>query len=239
MTEADEKRGDRVAVVIPVYNHGGAVVAVVRAAMDLGWPVTVVDDGSTDDTPRRLGGIPGIRVIRHPVNQGKGAALVTGFRAVAGEADFAVVMDGDGQHLPGDALALVRAIPDGVRPLVLGRRRGMHGPETPWTSTMGRRFSNLWIRVSGGPGVADSQSGFRVYPLPETLALGVRARRYEFEVEVLVLAHRRGIPVMEVPVGVHYPPRGERVSHFRPFLDSLRNSAVFSRLIFRRIAGLS
>jgi glycosyltransferase involved in cell wall biosynthesis len=225
-------------VVIPVYNHAAAVRRVVLESLSLGFPVVVVDDGSTDGTRERLRDIPGIRLLRHGENLGKGAALLTGFREAAGMAEFAVAVDADGQHDPGDALALIRAIPPGSRPLVIGFRRGMTGPAAPWTSRMGRRFSNFWIRASGGPGIRDSQSGFRLYPLPETLELKTRARRYEFEVEVLVRAHRRGIPVLEVPIGVRYPPGRQRISHFRPLLDSLRNARTFSRLIFRRVVGL-
>jgi hypothetical protein len=108
----------------------------------------------------------------------------------------------------------------------------------PWTSRFGRGFSNFWVRVSGGPVVSDSQSGFRLYPLPEVLQLGVTARRYQFEVEVLVRAQQAGIATIEAPVGVVYQPKGERVSHFRPWLDFWRNSVTFSRLIFIRIAEI-
>lgn len=226
----------RFAVVIPVYNHGITVKAVVLEAVKLGFPVIVVDDGSTDITPLRLHGIPGIRVITHEQNLGKGAALMSGFNAAAQMADFAVTMDADGQHFPKDALAMISAVPKGKKVLVVGYRKQMENESVPWTSRMGRRFSNMWIWASGGPVIRDSQSGFRIYPLPETLHLKTRARRYQFEVEVLVKAHRNKIDVLEVPIRVAYPV--DRVSHFRPFIDFLRNSATFSRLIFRRIVGL-
>lgn len=227
----------RFAVVIPVYNHGITVKAVVLKALKLGFPVIVVDDGSTDITPCQLRGLSGIRVITHEQNAGKGAALMTGFKAAAEMADFAVTMDADGQHFPEDALAMIAAVPKGKKPLVTGYRKQMENEWVPWTSRMGRRFSNMWITASGGPAIRDSQSGFRIYPLPETLELKTQARRYQFEVEVLVKAHRNKISVIEVPIHVAYP--ADRVSHFRPFIDFLRNSATFSRLIFRRIVGLS
>jgi hypothetical protein len=107
----------------------------------------------------------------------------------------------------------------------------------PWTSRFGRGFSNFWVRCAGGPRLADTQSGFRLYPLPETLQLDVRARRYQFEVEVLVKARWQGLAFCETPVGVTYQPKGGRVSHFRPFVDFCRNSATFSRLITQRIFG--
>jgi hypothetical protein len=75
----------------------------------------------------------------------------------------------------------------------------------------------------------------RIYPLPEAIELPTRARRFQFEVEILVQAKRKGISVIEAPVRVNYNPAGARISHFRPFVDFLRNSATFTRLIFTRI----
>lgn len=227
--------GMRFAVVIPVYNHAGSVAGVVRAARELGFPVIVVDDGSTDESAERVAGLRCVRLLQHDVNQGKGAALLTGFRCAARMADWAITLDADGQHDPADARGLIAAIPPGLRPIVVGRRDGMAADPVPWTSRFGRGFSNFWVRAAGGPPVADSQSGFRAYPLPETLGLGVRARRFQFEVEVLVKAAWRGLPVREAAVGVDYQPAGGRISHFRPGVDFGRNTAVFTRLIFQRI----
>ena len=64
-----------------------------------------------------------------------------------------------------------KAVDDGQRCLVVGKRQGMEGKKNvPWTSRFGRKFSNFWVWVSGGPLIEDSQSGFRLYPLPEVLA---------------------------------------------------------------------
>jgi glycosyltransferase involved in cell wall biosynthesis len=225
----------RLAVVIPVYNHAATVAEVVRQAMELRCPVFVVDDGSTDDTPRRLKEILGINVIAHKENRGKGAAILSGFAAASKVADGAITIDADGQHYPQDARKLIGALPEGIRPIVVGKRIYAAGEHVPWTSRFGRKFSNFWVWGSGGPALSDSQSGMRIYPLPESIDLAVKARRFQFEVEILVKAKRRGIPVIEVPVRVNYNPGGKRISHFRPFVDFMRNSSTFSRLIFTRI----
>ena len=235
MTVANPQSTPRFAVVIPVYNHGGTLAGVVTEALKLGFPVIVVDDGSTDQGCRSLEATRGIRVIRHVRNRGKGAALTNGFQAAAGLADWAVTLDADGQHHPADAHGLIQAIPEGRRPIVVGRRRSMARAGAPWTSRFGKDFSNFWIRMAGGPRVIDSQSGFRLYPLPETLHLGVRAMRYQFEVEVLVKAGWSGMSVLEAPIRVVYQPAGERISHFRPFVDFLRNSQMFARLICQHL----
>jgi glycosyltransferase involved in cell wall biosynthesis len=222
-------------VVIPVYNHEGTVGEVARKALGLGAPVVVVDDGSTDGSRRRVESVAGIRVLRHGCNKGKGAALLTGFSEASKTCRWALTLDADGQHDPSDAPSLLNAVPEGVRPIVVGTRTGMTGEAVPWTSRFGREFSNFWVRLSGGPKISDSQSGFRLYPLPEVLHLGAGSKRFQFEVEILARAGWKGIPVVEAPVGVDYMPMGRRISHFRPFLDFFRNSNTFSWLILQRI----
>jgi glycosyltransferase involved in cell wall biosynthesis len=232
-------RGHGVAFVIPAYNHGPTVRQVAIDAAATGCPVWLVDDGSTDETPRAVEGLDGVTAIRHEENMGKGAALVTGMTAAAGTgARWAVSVDADGQHVPAEALRLLAAV-DGMdgAAIVLGRREGMQDTAIPWTSRFGRGFSNFWVRASGGPRVSDSQTGFRLYPISEVLRLPVKSRRFQFEVEVLVLAQLAGIHVIEVPVSVVYGPPGGRVSHFHPWRDFWRNSNTFTRLIARRLLG--
>ncbi|MCF8056008.1 MAG: glycosyltransferase family 2 protein [Desulfocapsa sp.] len=225
---------DKVAIVIPVYNHGGRISDVLWKTWGLGFPVFVVDDGSTDNTAEMLSSMEGVTVLSHEHNQGKGAALLTGFQAASSSCSWALTLDADGQHKPEDAENLLQAVVEGQRPIVVGNRQGMEGGHVPWTSRFGRKFSNFWVWVSGGPLISDSQSGFRLYPLPEALDMDVRARRFQFEVEILVKARLHGIPVIEAPVQVVY--QGEdRISHFHPWKDFFRNSLTFSRLILQRI----
>ncbi|MCL4558052.1 MAG: glycosyltransferase family 2 protein [Deltaproteobacteria bacterium] len=225
------------AVVIPVYNHASTIKAVIESALTLHLPVYVVDDGSTDATPWILKSLGGITVLSHPQNRGKGAAILTGLAVAARTADFAITIDADGQHDPADAIGLLSPLQSGRRALVVGRRENMLNDTTiKWTSRFGRKFSNFWVRLSGGPGLSDTQSGFRIYPIEEILSIRSRARRFQFEVEILVLAHWNGISIVEVPVRVLYP-RGEgRISHFRPFVDFWRNAGTFTRLIAMRLA---
>ena len=230
----------RPAVIIPVYNHGLQIAEVISQARRLDLPIFVVNDGSTDVTEEVLASISGITILRHSVNQGKGAAILTGMAAALEDnCNWAITLDGDGQHNPVDARNLLQVAETSGRCIVVGCRQGMdESRNVPWTSRFGRGFSNFWVWASGGPWVADSQSGFRLYPLPEILQLEITARRYQFEVEVLVAARQKGITTREAPVSVVYQPRGERVSHFRPWLDFHRNSATFCRLIFARIFRL-
>ncbi len=225
----------RFAIIIPVYNHEHAVADVIKKSLCLNYPVFVVNDGSTDSTADRIRNLDGIRLMQHEENRGKGAAILTGFAQAAQVADWAITIDADGQHDPQDALKLIRAIPENTRPIVVGKREGMAGTHVPWTSRFGRGFSNFWVFLSGGPRITDSQSGFRIYPLPEAMGLNITAKRYQFEVEILVKARWRKMPVIEAPIRVNYAPGRERISHFRPFIDFVRNTHTFSRLIFQRM----
>jgi hypothetical protein len=97
------------------------------------------------------------------------------------------------------------------------------------------RFGN-WVadtlmrRIAGQP-LPDTQSGFRLYPLEATLALGAAGRRFDFETEILLRAARRGVPVVGVPVAVHYPPPEERVTHYRPWVDTVRIIRTVLRVV--------
>ncbi|MBU1568877.1 MAG: glycosyltransferase family 2 protein [Proteobacteria bacterium] len=230
----------RPAIIIPVYNHNLQIADVIHHAQQLGFPIFVVDDGSTDGTVKTLSKIEGINFLRHAVNLGKGAAILTGFAAALEHTcNWAITLDGDGQHNPLDTNALLQVVNEGERCIVIGNRQGMNSDRNvPWTSRFGRKFSNFWVWVAGGPWVEDSQSGFRLYPIPEALHLETKARRYQFEVEILVKAHQQGIKTKEAPIQVVYQERGERISHFRPCCDFLRNSNTFGRLIWARIFSL-
>lgn len=225
----------RTAFLIPVYNHPFAVAGVVAKLKPFHRPILIVDDGSTDETSSILRALKGVTVIRHDDNQGKGAALMTGFRAAAGLADWAITLDADGQHDPYDAVSLTNCIREGERALVVGKRMHMQQKGAPWTSRWGRRFSNFWVWACSGLTVSDSQSGFRLYPLPETLNLNARSRRFQYEVEILVLASWAGIEVKEAEISTDYRPEGNRISHFKPLRDFFRNATVFSRLLTRRL----
>lgn len=238
LTQRPETGNDAsVAIIIPVYNHARTIGRIIEDCRRISPHVIVVNDGSTDSTPAVIKRFENLHVIHHSRNQGKGAALLSGFRVALGLASWAVTIDADGQHDPREIQRLLAARRCHERNLIIGRRHGMNSPTVPWGSRIGRQFSNLWVRLSGGPELSDSQSGLRLYPLPETLALPTCARRFEYELEVLIQAHRRGLRVIEVPVAVTYPPASQRISHFHPFWDFMRNSRLFTRMLFQRLCA--
>ena len=210
-----------ICAVIPTFNNGGTVADVVRGVLRQGLPVFVVDDGSTDDTQRKLEGLD-IRILRHGQNRGKGRALKTGLEAARKLGyRFALTLDADGQHDPADIPALVAAA--GERTLVIGSRNiAAEGMSSG--STFANRFSNFWFTVQTGRRLPDTQTGYRIYPLEGLPSLRLLTSRYEAELALLVFSAWKGLRLVPVPVRVYYPE--DRVTHFRPFADFFRISVL-------------
>lgn len=222
-------------IVIPVYNHGGSLRHVVEAALATPYPVLVVDDGSSDDGVASLRGLD-CQVERFDENRGKGAAILAGAQ-IAREQNYDAILtlDADGQHDPAEAEKLVACARGGQWPVIVIGARNMVQDTVPGSSRFGRAFSNFWVRLESGAELADTQSGMRLYPTKAILQLDFTKSRYDFEIEVLVKSIWAGIHVCSVAVSVHYPPPGERVSHFHKFLDNYRLSMLHTRLVLRRL----
>lgn len=215
----------RACILIPAFEAERTVRGVVAG---LGrTPVFVVDDGSTDATAEAARAA-GARVARHDYNRGKGAALRTGMR-LAREAGFdtCVTVDADGQHPPAAVLRVLHADADRDA-LVLGVR-DLQGAGAPRANQVSNAISNFFLSWFAGRPLADTQCGLRRYPIATTLALRARADGYAWEAEVLLRAARAGVPVLELPVDVHYPPEHERVTHFDSVKDPARIVAAVVR----------
>jgi glycosyltransferase involved in cell wall biosynthesis len=210
----------RACVIVPSFDAGASVAGVVAGLRrELALEVLVVDDGSADETAARAAQA-GATLVRHARNLGKGAALVTGFReGLARGHEIAVTVDADGQHPAASARLVLEASTD-PDALVLGVR-DLRRAGAPRANRISNRISNFFLSRFTRTRLLDTQCGLRRYPLAATLALGVRARGYDFEAEVLLRALAAGMTVVQTPVAVHYPEAHERVTHF----DSVRDPA--------------
>lgn len=94
-----------------------------------------------------------------------------------------------------------------------------------------KKFSNFWFRIETGLNVPDTQSGYRLYPLELLKDIYFYSTKYEFEIEVLVRASWKGIKIESTEVSVYYPPKAERITHFRPLTDFLRISILNTILV--------
>lgn len=221
-------------VIIPVYNHGATLRRVVEGALLVHPDVLVVDDGSTDNGPESLAGLPAC-LLRLGRNQGKGVALLAGARAAreAG-ATHIICLDADAQHDPAEIPAFLAEAEAHPHTVIVGER-DFSVPDVPASSRFGRAFSGFWMRVQTGLRVGDMQSGFRAYPLAVLECLQLSETRYAFEVEVLVKTAWAGFAIRGIPVRVYYPPAGERISHFKALADNARISLLNIRLTVRAL----
>jgi len=193
----------------------------------------VVDDGSTDGTADVARAF-GATVLVHPQNRGKGRALLTGLaEARARGYEAALTVDADGQH-PGASARVLLEASDDPGALVLGVR-DLAGAGAPRANRFSNGISNFFLSRFAGRSLGDTQCGLRRYPVERTLELAPRAAGYAFEAEVILLAVGAGVPVLQVPVAVRYPPEDERVSHFDPVRDPARIIAVVLRTVFANV----
>ena len=218
-------------VVIPTYNNAGTILQVIADVRRYADDVLVVDDGSTDETSGLLRSAEGIRTIGYARNRGKGYALRRALEA-ATEWGFryALTIDADGQHYADDIPVFLEHAERRPDTLLIGARN-LAADNMPSKNTFANRFSNFWFAVETGIRLADTQSGFRLYPLPKLRGIRLLTSRYEFEVEIIVRAAWRGVRVENVPIRVYYAPPEERVSHFRPLKDFTRISILNTLLV--------
>lgn len=219
------KRG--ICVVIPTYNNGGTIGDVVRQTLEQCDDVIVVDDGSTDATAATLDGIEGLTLVTLAHNSGKGSALKAGFRkALDMGFAYAITLDGDGQHYPTEIGRFLSANREHPGAMILGSRRTEDMGRQSKGSSFANQFSNFWCWVQTGRRLSDTQTGYRLYPLKRLRGLNLLTSRYEAELELLVFASWHGTDIVELPIDVYYPPKEQRVSHFRPGMDFVRISIL-------------
>lgn len=227
----DCRQEGQLVIVIPTYNNGGTLAQVLTDVLAYSFPVIVVNDGSTDQTAEVLKSFPGIRVISYPTNRGKGYALNTGLKAaIEAGYRYAITLDSDGQHYADDIPVFLKEIEQHPDSLLIGARN-LASDNMPGKNTFANKFSNFWFTLETGIRLADTQSGYRLYPLHKLKNMHLFTTKYEYELEIIVQAAWRNIRVANVPVKVYYPPAGERVSHFRPLQDFTRISLLNSVLV--------
>jgi glycosyltransferase involved in cell wall biosynthesis len=217
-----------ICIVVPTYNNGKTIADVLQRVLRITEQVIVVIDGCTDDTRTQLSRFSStaLQMVDYEQNRGKGHALVAGFRrALELGYDYAITLDSDGQHFPEDIPLFVSALEQHPGALIVGSRN-LDQKNMSGGSLFANKFSNFWFTVQTGLSLADTQTGFRLYPLRRLSGLRWITSRYEAELELLVFSAWKGVEFVSLPIRVYYPPREERVSHFRPLADFGRISVL-------------
>jgi glycosyltransferase involved in cell wall biosynthesis len=206
------------AAVIPCFNEAADVDALVTALRRQLPLVVVVDDGSTDGTAA-LATDAGAEVVRHGRNLGKGAALRTGLSRVRERnVEWAVTLDGDGQHVPADLPGFLQCAERTGASLVVGNR--MHNAHViPWVRRQVNRWMSRQLSRRAGRHLPDTQCGFRLIHLETWAGLALNTEHFEIESEMLMsfLAARRQVEFVPIQV----VGRG-RNSHIHSVADTLR-----------------
>jgi len=228
----------KIAAVIPTYNNGGTLAAVIAGVRMFLDSIIVVNDGSTDGTKEILSKTEGVQAKHFEQNCGKGCALKAGFlRAVELGYTHVITIDADGQHCADDIPLFLEKIMHQPEAVWIGNRipYAEKGVTPPKRSSFGRKFGNFWFNFNTAIRLNDTQCGFRAYPLASILSLKCPGKHYEYEQEVIIKAAWNGVPVKEIPVKQYYFPREKAVSHFRPFVDFMRIGRVNSIAAVKRV----
>jgi glycosyltransferase involved in cell wall biosynthesis len=196
----------KIIAAIPCLNTEPYIVGIVSEARKYVSSVVVIDDGSSDSTAR-LAKEAGALVVNHAGNRGYGGAIKSCFEAAEEyDADILVILDGDGQHKPGEITRLVSPIIDGEADLAIGSRFCDREVIVPRYRCFGIRVITWLFNFGSKTRVSDSQSGFRAYRKDVYRNLHLSEKGMSISIETLEIARRRGAVIKEVPITCFYNP---------------------------------
>ena len=197
----------RLSVVIPAYNECQTIEELLQRVIDSPFDkeILVVDDGSNDGTRELLQELDGqcdVRVLLHEVNQGKGAALATGFRAATG--DVVLIQDADLEYDPEDYSVLLRPIEDGKADVVFGSRflGGTHRCHL-FSHYLGNRFLTFVSNAFTNLNLTDMETCYKVFRAEVARKITIQSKRFGVEPELTAKVAKMKCRVYEVPVSYY------------------------------------
>jgi glycosyltransferase involved in cell wall biosynthesis len=211
---------------MPVYNEEAGLAEIIRrvAAVPVDKEIIVVDDCSSDATPRILAALdtPNLRVIRHPVNRGKGAAIRTAIEAIPlgseAAATAVIIQDADLEYDPQDYGALLRPMLEQGASVVYGVR-DLSGQK--WAVRSGNRALTALTNLLYGSRLHDMETCYKLMLAPIARSLRIECNRFDLEPEITAKILRQGYTIAEVPVS--YTPRvAKKLSPWRDGWPALR-----------------
>ncbi|RCS57502.1 glycosyltransferase family 2 protein [Parvibium lacunae] len=233
----------KLAFLIPLYNHGQTLPALVEALLGYGYPVVVVDDGSDVATKKIAHDLAArhltMTLLERPSNGGKGAAVMDGIRyAATRDYSHVIQIDADGQHDLNTIPLFLQNI--ATQPTVLWSGKPVYDQSVPKHRFYGRYLTHglVWLQTVSFM-IQDSMCGFRAYPVASTLAI-IQARRIPprmvFDTEIMVRFYWAGGQIHFIPTRVSYPPNG--ISHFRMVRDNIQLTVMHCRLCLEMLIRL-
>lgn len=224
----------RPCILVPCYHHAKELQGFLKHLRQHGLPVLIVDDGNEEPEAallRSLAETEGVSLLRRPVNGGKGAAMIDGFRYAA-QLGYTHVLqcDADGQHDASVIPHFFRLAAEHPEHLIMGEPE--YGPDAPVARMQGRKVTNFFTAVeTWGLFRHDAMCGFRVYPLKALATIWhcrCLQRGMTSDMEILVRLIWQGTPTLVSPVRVSYPQGGR--SNFRMVRDNVAISWLHTRL---------
>jgi glycosyltransferase involved in cell wall biosynthesis len=210
----------KLAVLMPVYNEEAGLETILErvAAVNVDKEIIVVDDCSRDGTAAILEKvrIPGLRVIRHPVNRGKGAAIRTALEAATGDA--VIIQDADLEYDPNDYGALLAPIFSGKAKVVYGVR---NLSDQKFMMRWGNRLLTWLTNILYGVRLHDMETCYKVMTTEIARSLDIECSRFDLEPEVTAKIARQGYKIVEVPIA-YYPREAKKLSPWKDGLPALR-----------------
>lgn len=201
----------KLSVLVPVYNEQATLNQIVKRilASPVDKEIIVVNDGSTDATPDMLKKLEAdshgsLKTLQHKTNQGKGAAIRTGLKAVRGE--IVLIQDADLEYDPEDYPALLSPFQDNTVQVVYGSRNLKKNARSSFTFYWGGRLLSCVTNALYGSKITDEPTGYKVFRASLLKELKLDSSGFEFCPEVTAKILRRKIPIHEVPIS--YAPRG-------------------------------
>lgn len=191
-------------VIVPVFNERTTVGEIIRRIRAVSVPleleVVVVDDGSSDGTDKVLAALQDstVRVITHPTNRGKGAAIRTGLATARG--DLVLIQDADLEYDPEDWPRLLDPVLKGKAQVVYGSRFTGERKNMFPSHWLGNRFLTLATNVLYRSTLSDMETCYKLFDRRVLEGLTVRSQRFDFEPEITAKVLRRGYRIYEVPI---------------------------------------
>jgi len=191
-------------VVIPVYNEVNNIREIINRVQNqkLATEIVIVDDGSKDGTRDALKELDGknlVRVILHEVNQGKGAAVVTGMKAAKG--DILLIQDADLEYDPRDYPVLLQPILEGLADVVYGSRfLGAAHRVTMFWHMIANRLLTFITNILYNTILTDMETGYKVFRREVIEGMNIRSKRFDFEPEFTAKILKRHHRIFEVPI---------------------------------------
>lgn len=224
----------RVLIIVPAYNEALALPSLLKSLRDSSpdYDVVVINDGSTDHTIQAVRDTDA-RLVTLPCNLGIGGAVQTGFRIARDEAyDVAIQVDGDGQHPADQVNVVVEGLLQSGCDIAIGSRfLQSTGYQSTAARRIGIRFFSWWLSAICGIPITDATSGFRAYNARAIRLLASEYAEDYPEVEAVLVAHRAGLTIHEVPV--HMSPRTAGISS----IGSLRSVGYMLKVSLAILMG--